>query len=80
MCCGGVKKTIKTVGKITTGYAYLMFGVNEELSKQRMKICRNCPKFKNPSCTLCGCEMAAKTRLPQESCSDTKNPRWLRTA
>lgn len=77
MCCNGVKKTVKTVGKIATGYAYLMFGVNEELSKKRLRICRNCPKFKNPACTICGCEMAAKTRLPQESCPINK---WQRVA
>lgn len=76
-CSGcGVKKIVP----IVKGYAYLMFGVNEELSTKRMKICRNCTKFQNPACLLCGCDMAAKTRLPQEQCADTKNPKWLRTA
>jgi hypothetical protein len=71
MCCPGNK-----VKKIVTGYAYLMFGVNEELSKQRMRICRNCPKFEGGACKICGCEMAAKTRLPAETCP-MNPPKWL---
>lgn len=76
MSCSGCKQVV-TVAK---GYAYLMFGVNEKLSKQRMKVCRNCPKFNSDgSCSICGCDMAAKTRLPQEQCPD-KKPKWLRAA
>ena len=72
MCCGGMKKA----KKIATGYAYLMFGVNEKLSKKRMRICRNCPNLKGGDCVICGCDMAAKTRLPAEICPD-KKPKWL---
>jgi hypothetical protein len=80
MCCTGVKKTVKTVTKIATGYAYLAMGINEELSKERLKICRNCINFESPACKICGCDMAAKTRLPNEECPDKRNRRWLRAA
>jgi hypothetical protein len=69
-------KGCSTAKKIFTGYAYLMFGVNNDLSARRMKICRNCVKLVGPSCTICGCEMEAKTRLPAEICPD-KKPKWL---
>lgn len=80
MCCKGIKKTVNTATKIATGYAYLAMGINDELSKERMKICRNCPKFESPVCKICGCDMKAKTRLPNEECADSKNRRWLRAA
>lgn len=77
MCCTGVKKTAKNLKNIATGYAYLAAGTNSELSQKRMKICNNCPHFVGGLiCRICGCEMHAKTRLPQEQCSDTKNRRW----
>lgn len=66
----------KTIGKVITGTAYLMFGINEELSKRRMKICRNCVHLKSGSCEICGCDMAKKTRLPAEICPH-KTPKWL---
>lgn len=78
MSCSGCGK--KKVVNIVRGYAYLMFGINEDLSKKRLKICKNCAYFENPSCKICGCDMAAKTRLPQEQCADTKKTRWLREA
>lgn len=78
MCCKGVKKTVKSVKNIATGYAYLALGVNPELSKKRMKICNNCPfVVQGIICSICGCELHAKTRLPNEQCADEKNRRWL---
>jgi hypothetical protein len=63
---------------IARGYAYLATGQNEELSQKRMRICSNCPHLRGGLvCGECGCEMHAKTRLPEEQCADEKNRRWL---
>jgi hypothetical protein len=78
MCCNRVKKTAKVLGNIARGYAYLAGGVNEDLSKQRMKICRNCPKLLSGMvCAVCGCSVAAKSRIPEEECPAKK---WLKAA
>lgn len=53
---------------IATGWAYLALGVNEDLSKQRLKICNNCPYKQGNTCKQCGCTLDAKTRLPAEFC------------
>jgi hypothetical protein len=34
----------------------------------RMKICNTCPNYEAPRCTLCGCFMIAKTKIPQARC------------
>lgn len=76
MCCTGMAKTVDKAKRIATGYLYLAGGVNEELSKERMKFCNNCPRLVGGLvCSICGCECHAKTRLPEESCPD-KEPKW----
>jgi len=79
MCCKGIKKTAKKAKQIAIGYAYLAAGVNEELSARRVRICRNCPNLMGGMvCAICGCEVHAKTRLPEEECPDKKNRRWTK--
>lgn len=61
-CCSRGKR-------IVTGFAYAVSGYNEQLSQQRLKVCRNCTEMRNGlSCNLCGCILEAKTRVPEEYC------------
>lgn len=76
-CCRGIGRAVKNGAKIATGFAYLAGGINEELSKKRMRICSNCPKlFGGEVCSVCGCSVAAKTRLPEEECP---LKRWIKS-
>jgi len=81
-CPPSSKKKKNKVMQIATGYAYLALGINQDLSKQRVKICSNCPRLSGGIiCSLCGCEIHAKTRLPAEECPETKpGPRWRAVA
>lgn len=76
MSCSGCPPKI---ARIATGFAYMAAGINEELSKQRLKICYNCPRLMGGMvCAICGCAVDAKTRLPEEVCPETKpGPRWI---
>jgi hypothetical protein len=78
MCCSSLKKTAKVMKDIAVSHAYLVAGTNEELSQRRMKICANCPHLRGGIvCSKCGCDMPAKTRLPESQCEDENNRRWL---
>lgn len=80
MCCGKVKTVANKAANIARSYLYLANGTNEELSQERVKICSNCPRLVGGLvCSLCGCEVHAKTRLPAETCPD-KEPRWRAVA
>jgi hypothetical protein len=79
MCCPSSNKRItraaRQVGHIVKGFGYLAGGINNELSAERMKICKACPELRNGlSCNICGCVVEAKTRLNDESCPIGK---WL---
>ena len=71
-CCPRTKKTIKKAGRIVRGFAYAAGGFNNELSAERMKICNNCINKKGGDCTICGCVLIAKTRVPEEFCPINK--------
>lgn len=76
MCCNKLARTVKNGQRIATGFAYLAAGVNDSLSASRMKICYNCPKLVGGLvCSVCGCSVDAKTRLPEESCPENK---WMK--
>lgn len=76
MSCSSCPPKKNKIARIATGFAYLAAGVNNELSEQRLKICYNCPKLVGGIiCGICGCSVAAKTRLPGESCP-LKKPKW----
>lgn len=69
MCCPGAYTAYNGVKNVVKGFAYLIGGINEELGAERLKICHNCPKLSGGvACTVCGCEVHAKTRVPNESC------------
>jgi hypothetical protein len=44
--------------------------VSEEISEERLSICRECPEFikATSQCKECGCIMNLKTKLPNASC------------
>ncbi len=55
----------------------------ERLSKSRMEICNKCPHIDHtgnkcfapgtqPCCSICGCKLAWKTRVPSEICDAGK--------
>lgn len=76
-CCPGKKKkslaenvlvTIQKGQRIATGFVFAAGGINEELGKQRTKVCRNCVNYDNGRCKECGCFIDLKTRVPQEEC------------
>lgn len=76
--CPAVHTVFKGIKNVARGYAYLALGVNQELGKKRFAICSNCPHIRGGlTCNLCGCDMAAKSRLPEVECADPKNKRWL---
>jgi hypothetical protein len=75
MCCPGISQTVKNGQRIAKGFAYLAGGINQELSDKRIKICNNCPRLRGGiSCSICGCIVEAKTRLPEESCPEQRWP------
>jgi glycosyltransferase involved in cell wall biosynthesis len=47
----------------------------EELRDSRLAICSTCPRMQGGACSLCGCTLQIKVRLPLESCPDNP-PRW----
>jgi hypothetical protein len=42
--------------------------LGEEISSQRMEICKTCPFLTAGLCKKCGCIMSAKTKLPHAKC------------
>lgn len=77
-CCGKPHTAFNGIKNVAQGYAYLVLGVNDELGTKRFAICSNCPNLRGGiTCNLCGCNMQAKSRLPQVECADSKNKRWL---
>ena len=40
----------------------------EDLSRWRTNICKECENKENVICKLCGCILAAKTRVLEEKC------------
>ena len=42
-----------------------------DFAKQRLDICNSCPYMFDNICSLCGCELEAKTKNPGESCPHT---------
>ena len=55
--------------------------VIEDIAKTRLEICNNCsskstdcaPLIKS-CCSICGCSLAWKSRVPEEACPDNKWP------
>lgn len=59
----------------------------EEMAAKRLAICQGCEFIDNtgdrcyipythPCCSLCGCKLALKTRVPEERC-EASQPRWI---
>lgn len=46
----------------------------DELSRERLKVCEECPHFKRLArqCELCGCFLDLKTKLLEASCPINK--------
>lgn len=60
---------LKVEGFIKTMWAWARGGFKaSSLADKRFSMCQACPHFEDPRCTLCGCFMQAKTKIPQASC------------
>lgn len=77
--------------KIIKGVINHLFGRNKKLSEKRLQICKGCDYYdKNgeselavfpntPACSLCGCVLAWKTKIPSEKCTMAEfnqEPKW----
>ncbi len=63
------------IQEIYSGWKNLKFKTPEieELAKNRVNICVNCPKLrKNNTCAVCGCYIPAKVRSSKSRCPDRK--------
>ena len=61
-------RLIKKCGNIIRGYWFLLWGMNDELSRTRVAKCMKCDLLKRWFCKNCGCFIPAKTRVKDESC------------
>lgn len=48
---------------------------SDELQRERLSICSECPNFVEKRCALCGCTLMLKVASKAEYCPD-KPPRW----
>lgn len=48
--------------------------VSREVREQRLSICQMCPDYDGTRCVRCGCFIAAKTWVPQQTCPAGKWP------
>lgn len=71
-----MKKGFKKLGNIIVGWFRRLFNIDSELSKKRVEICRSCPKkvtiLGDDFCSLCYCQIVAKSRVEDETCYDGK--------
>lgn len=66
-----VNFTKSMVGFAKSGFKF----APEEVIKERLNICGQCPNYDNGSCRLCGCTLQAKVRIATSVCPDNP-PRW----
>lgn len=77
--------------KVIIGIWNHLTGRNKRLSEKRIEICKACDYYdKNgeselavfkgtPACSLCGCTLLFKTKIPSEQCSLqelNQEPKW----
>lgn len=64
---------LKIESFIKTIWAWAKAGFKiSDLHTKRYSICQSCPHLKNERCTLCGCYMKAKSKIPQAACPIAK--------
>ena len=49
---------------------------NDEVARQRLKICSMCEKMKWGICKVCGCPLQTKARLLDEICPHPDGNKW----
>lgn len=59
---------MKKIGRIILGWWYWITNQNNELARKRLAHCLYCPFREGLICGECGCNLQAKTRLPEEEC------------
>jgi len=72
-----IKRFFNWIGRVYIGWKNVITGKTSEESNRRYSICMNCEDkiqiTKNHYiCSICGCELMAKTRSPKEKCDMNK--------
>lgn len=73
-----IPQHLKRVKNIVEGAAAAVTGENQDLYDARIKICRECPRFRmrlGESCSICGCALNLKLRVKKEHCP-ADPPKW----
>lgn len=63
-----IRRWARKLRNIALSYWRLAIGNDPPYAKPRRKICHACPKMKCGVCTICGCPIATKPRIEDESC------------
>ena len=75
-CCGRGKKITNKGKNIIKGFTALATGKKYEFTDSRIKICRNCKDNywigKTLWCSICKCNIPAKSRVESEGCPKNK--------
>jgi Family of unknown function (DUF6171) len=53
---------------ICKGWFIFLFKKRSAMAKERLKICFECPKRFGIVCSMCGCELHAKSEIEEEEC------------
>lgn len=61
-------RLLRKCKNIIKGYRFLLWGMNNKLSKKRMSKCLDCDLLRWWFCKDCGCFIPAKTRVEDEDC------------
>lgn len=59
---------VESFFKTTWAWAKSGFKIRKDLGEKRFAVCQQCPHLKNDRCTLCGCFMKAKSKIPGAQC------------
>jgi hypothetical protein len=65
---------MKKIYRIIMGWYYFLTNQKNEMARERLMICVDCPKMSKGLCTSCGCVLQAKARIEEEICPMHKWP------
>jgi hypothetical protein len=68
------KKDLKQLKNMLDGWKNVFISDEEveELAKERLIVCEQCPHKKKFTCSLCGCPLKAKLRAVEAECPDNR--------
>jgi len=74
MSCDCLKRVIHGAAGLARAAATLGRSDAAALAESRLRICKTSPHRRRFTCGLCGCLLAAKARLPDETCDAGRWP------